>query len=159
MNTKTKINTKNKNNTNTQEHVNTSTKKIGRPSALDNMDLSRIETLAGMGFIDREIGYVLGVSEQTINAWKRHPAFLESLKKGKAKADSNVATTLYQKALSGDVIAMIFWLKNRMPDRWRDRHELAQDVDVKGKVLFRMPRPGQKKDLPETAPEIEKDAD
>ena len=33
---------------------------------------------------------------------------------------------LLAKALSGDTTAQIFWLKNRRPDKWRDK------VEVKG---------------------------
>ena len=86
------------------------------------------------------------VSEQTINAWKgAHPEFLESLKTGKAQADAEVADKLFRRATGyeheavkifndggkalvvpyterypPDPTSMIFWLKNRRPDLWRD---------------------------------------
>ena len=34
-----------------------------------------------------------------------------------------------QKALSGDVTAQIYWLKNRRPDKWRDKP--AENRDIK----------------------------
>ena len=33
---------------------------------------------------------------------------------------------LLLKALCGDVTAQIFWLKNRRPDKWRDKPETVQ---------------------------------
>lgn len=50
--------------------------------------------------IDSEMADVIGVSEQTLNSWKeKHPSFLESIKKGKAQADANVAERLYERAM------------------------------------------------------------
>lgn len=53
-----------------------------------------------LGATDKELAQAAGVSEVTINAWKReHPDFLKSLKDGKAVADANVAKSLYRRAL------------------------------------------------------------
>ena len=41
--------------------------------------------------------------------------------------DFAVENALLKKALSGDVTAMIFWLKNRRRDRWRDRYDMRTD--------------------------------
>ena len=38
-----------------------------------------------------------------------------------------VAKKLYTEALAGNVTAMIFWLKNRQPSKWRDKPELFDD--------------------------------
>lgn len=89
-----------------------------------------------------------GVSEQTLNGWKkRHSEFMESLKEGKERADAEVADKLFKRATgyshvdtkfatfegkitdakeyvkhhAPDTIACIFWLKNRRPDLWRDK--------------------------------------
>ena len=35
---------------------------------------------------------------------------------------------LYREHVPPDVTACIFWLKNRRPDLWRDRHDLAATV-------------------------------
>ena len=37
--------------------------------------------------------------------------------------DIAVENALLKKALGGDVGAICFWLKNRKPDKWRDRQE------------------------------------
>ncbi len=48
---------------------------------------------------DKQMADFFEVSEATINTWKKeYPTFLESLKKGKIKADAEVAKSLYQRA-------------------------------------------------------------
>lgn len=123
---------------------------MGRPSNYRDEYAGQAEKLCKLGATDRELGDFFGVSEQTINAWKKaHPAFLEALKRGKECADAEVAEKLFRRATgyshpavkifanpsSGDVLreeytehyppdttAAIFWLKNRRPDLWRDKH-------------------------------------
>lgn len=104
-----------------------------------------------LGATDDDMANFFGVSKQTLNKWKKdYPEFLDSLKKGKAIADSNVASKLYNRAIGydfeethtvrknglvvgekhikkhqpADTTAAIFWLKNRQPQLWRDRKEL-----------------------------------
>ena len=49
---------------------------------------------------DTQIEKMFEISEANYNKWKKeHPEFLESLKKGKEDADSNVASMLYKKAV------------------------------------------------------------
>lgn len=125
----------------------------GRPSKKDTMDFKMIEELAGLGLTDDQMGLVLGVSKVTINAWKKDPKFLNALKAGKTKADNQVVKSLYERAKGyshtetvcfqylGNIItkeitkhyppdptSMIFWLKNRDKENWRDRVELEHGV-------------------------------
>lgn len=62
------------------------------------------------------------ISERTL---EQH--FGQELIEGAVRANSNVAQSLYNKAIGGDTIAMIFWLKCRW--RWK---EAAQAVEVTG---------------------------
>jgi hypothetical protein len=91
------------------------------------------------------------VSLDTIQVWiNQYPEFSEALKEGKAPADAKVEKSLYQRAIgykytekkviqlpdgtirkevtekevAPDVTAQIFWLKNRLPDEWRDKSNL-----------------------------------
>jgi hypothetical protein len=77
-----------------------------------------------MGGTNEQIAAALGISTGTLhNVRKRDPAIDEAITRGKDKADLQVVAALYKKALAGDTTAMIFWLKNRRPVEWRDRHE------------------------------------
>lgn len=122
---------------------------MGRPSKFDPVKCSQAEKLCKLGAKDKELADFFEVSEQTLNTWKKeYPDFLESLKKGKEIADSEVGERLFQRATgyshpdvhisnyqgeitktsitkhyAPDTTACIFWLKNRRPDLWRDRLE------------------------------------
>ena len=104
---------------------------------------------------DADLADFFGVSINTIgNRKAAHEAFLGALKVGKDEADARVERSLYQRAIGyeadavkifmpanakkpvyapyrekvhPDTTAMIFWLKNRRPDLWRDKtdHELT----------------------------------
>lgn len=117
------------------------TKKLLKPARL----------AAEGGATDREIAEDFGISERTLNRWKsRHPDFAKALKLGKHAADARVEKSLYERALGysydqeraflplgrrepvivtvrqhvpGDVKAAMYWLKNRRPDKWRDKQE------------------------------------
>lgn len=136
-------------------------KKLGRPTVY-KPEYDRIaHGMALLGATDAEMADAFGVSEQTVNAWKKaHPTFLESLKSGKVSADANVASRLYQRALGyehddtdirvcdgaiamtpirkyypPDTTAAIFWLKNRQPSKWRDKTEIAADAESVANTL------------------------
>lgn len=126
--------------------------KVGRPTKFTPEILAQAEKLAKLGLTDVEMADVFGVTERTFNTWKSaHPEFLQSLKNGKALADANVAESLYHRALGyshpavkimtlggaieqvpytehypPDTAAAIFWLKNRQPKKWRDKHDAAE---------------------------------
>lgn len=130
--------------------------KSGRPSKFDTVNLDNVRLLAERGFTDKEMSNVFGITEQTWNNWKSaHPHFFESLKEWKRSADANVERALFERATgyshpedkifndSGkamrvetvkhyppDTTAGIFWLKNRQPDKWRDKVDIESEQDV-----------------------------
>jgi len=110
------------------------TAKIGRPFKMNQVNLDQVEVIASLGLIDEEIAIVLGISRRTLNYWKKKPDFLHSLKRGKLKADFQVTKSLYEKAKAGDVGAIIFWLKNRRPDLWRDRQHIDGNLNIRAKM-------------------------
>lgn len=132
--------------------VNKPKNKGGRPreDVTKKVDLAQVERIAALGLTDEEIGHVLDLSERTINRWKKDARFLSALKKGKIKADAKVIESLYKRAngyehkatkffmheglilthdyteyYPPDATSLIFWLKNRQPDRFHDRHEIT----------------------------------
>ena len=124
----------------------------GRPTKYDPKNTPKLAyAMALAGRTDAQIADFLEVSESTVNNWKiEHPEFLESLKAGKAEPDDQVEACLFARATGydhsavkifmpanadapvyadyvehypPDVAACFIWLKNRRPDRWRDRVE------------------------------------
>lgn len=123
----------------------------GRPSSYKTEFSKQAEKFCKLGATDLELADFFGVTINTIGNWKsQFPEFLGALKLGKDAADDRVESSLYQKAIGytfesekvfqfqGDIVraatrehvppdttAMIFWLKNRRKDTWRDRQELS----------------------------------
>ena len=68
------------------------------------------------GLTDVEISDKVGISRSTLAEWKKkYPEIEKALSQGKEVADYAVESSLYKRALAGDVTACIFWLKNRKP--------------------------------------------
>ena len=131
--------------------------KLARKSKYDPDITPEIaEQYARDGLINEEIAAKLGISTTTFYNWqKKYVEFAEALKKGKQVVDAKVEKALLKRALgyefeevkvtvneSGqkkvektkkqikpDTTAQIFWLKNRLPDKWRDKHEIDQNIN------------------------------
>lgn len=120
---------------------------VGRPTKFRPEMVSQVEKLCRMGATNDDLADFFDVAVSTIHEWRaEHPEFSDALKNGKILADAEVADRLYQRALGyshpaekvfcsegtivradiverypPDTTAAIFWLKNRQPDKWRDR--------------------------------------
>ena len=119
---------------------------------LEPEGLLKIEGWARDGLTDEQIANNIGISVSCLNNWKnKYVEILESLKKGKEVVDRQVENALLKRALgyeytettreyipeldemkttkkvtkqvAPDTTAQIFWLKNRKPDKWRDKQE------------------------------------
>jgi hypothetical protein len=84
----------------------------------------QVEALSGYGLPLDQIAVLVrkGISVDTLTAH-----FAEELVSGKAKANSQVGRTLFQKATGGDTTAMIWWSKTQM--KWSE----TQKVEHTGK--------------------------
>jgi hypothetical protein len=103
-----------------------------------------------------------------LHKWNlKHHEFGEARKTGKAPANERVIASLYQRALGynqnskhypADVTACIFWLKNRLPAEWRDRHEehhtIVQDNRTAAEIFADLQR-----DMPEMGLDLVPSAD
>ena len=86
-----------------------------------------IEGWAKDGLTQQQIANNLGIGLSTLKKYKnKSVAIRTALKKGKEVSDYEVENALYQAAINGSVSAMIFWLKNRRPDKWKDKKEPAE---------------------------------
>lgn len=132
----------------------------GRPSKYNPEFHPKLaEAWAKSGLTDEQIAGKLEISVKTVDLWKtKHPEFLGALKKGKEDPDEKVEKSLYERAigysqpavkifmpagasepiyaeyierLPPDPTSMIYWLKNRRPDKWRERKDEApRDKDI-----------------------------
>ena len=114
--------------------------------------LTLIHGWARDGLTDEQIAANIGVARSTLAVWKgKYKRLSDALKKGKDIADRRVENALYKRAVGyryteittgidketgqtvviktvekealPDVTACIYWLKNRKPDKWRDKRE------------------------------------
>lgn len=93
----------------------------GRPAFEPTADeRKQVETLSGYGLPIDQIAVLVrdGISVDTLRAH-----FESELKSGKAKANGQIAQTLFQKAKAGSETALIWWTKSQM--RWSERHEIT----------------------------------
>lgn len=129
----------------------------GRPTKLTKKIKPIIELCARRGFTDKEIAQVVGITDRTLDNWKKkHAEFFRALKDWKQTADEKVERALFERATgykcpdtkaqwvsdeSGgrfeyaemekhyppDTPAATLWLKNRKPDEWRDTQHVQVD--------------------------------
>lgn len=95
--------------------------------------LTLITGWARDGLTEKQISHNMGIGVSTLAEWKnRFPELLEALKNGKEVADYQVENALFEAAIGGNITAMIFWLKNRRPDKWRDKPEPERSGEEDG---------------------------
>jgi hypothetical protein len=95
----------------------------GRPKfEITQEIIEQVEKLAAQGLSQEQIGSVIGCSPDTIcRKKKENKNFAAAIKRGQHKGVANVTNALYEKAIKGDNIAMIFYLKNRDRENWKDK--------------------------------------
>ena len=118
----------------------------GRPTDYKEEYNELVYKFCLLGATDIQLSEFLGICESTLNNWKNdYPEFLASIKKGKDIADAEVGAALFHRATGyshpedkifndggeplvvptikhypPDPTSIIFWLKNRQKDKWRD---------------------------------------
>lgn len=126
----------------------------GRNSAYQPQYADQARKLCLLGATDKELADFFGVTERTINNWKKeHAAFFQSIVDGKVKADAEVADSLYKRAtgefvqveklvktpdgfeakkvkiyIPGDPNAAYKWLLNRRRQDWTERASVEHTV-------------------------------
>lgn len=95
----------------------------GRPSDYDPSYCDEAITFLADGFSLAALAGKLGVARSTIYKWvEEHPEFSDAVKTGQAKAVLWWETANRNLALTGEgnATSIIFGLKNRASDEWRD---------------------------------------
>ena len=87
-----------------------------------------VEGWARDGLTNEQIAENLNIGKTTFyKLLKEYPELSEHLKKGKEVVDYEVEKALLKNALSGNITAQIFWLKNRKPKQWKDKVEVEDE--------------------------------
>ena len=96
---------------------------------LEQDKLILLQGWAQDGLTDEQIAHNIGITTTTLYDWKnKFPDFAKTLKKGKEVVDYAVQGALLKKALSGDTMAIMYWLNNRQPDKWRRRTDVNMNI-------------------------------
>ena len=82
-----------------------------------------VESLTSFGVPNKDIAKYIGVGEQTLTKY-----YGDILNKAGVQKNLEVANTLYQKALTGDNQAMIFWLKTRAG--WQEKTQIEVTTSI-----------------------------
>lgn len=73
------------------------------------------------GLTDEQIADNIGIAHRTFERWKAdHSQIRQAIKGGKEVANFVIENELYKKAKSGNVTAMIFYLKNNYREKYTD---------------------------------------
>jgi hypothetical protein len=131
--------------------------------------LLKIKAYARDGLTDVQIAHNMGIAECTLYEYKkRFPKINEAIKRGKEVVDIEVENALFKSATGydyeettelvkdvdgkktkevtrtkkhaqGNTTAQIFWLKNRLPQKWRDVNKGEMKVTHQGEVEVKNP--------------------
>ena len=147
--------------------------------------LTLIEGWARDGLIDEQIAANIGVTTTTLYDWKKKYAdFSDALKKGKETSDYEVENALFKSAtgyeyeerkevqevvdgvmrkrveitrkqVPPNATSAIFWLKNREPDKWRNKqgievNKLQAEIKKLEAETARIESQTEKEEVPET---------
>jgi hypothetical protein len=125
----------------------------GRPTKLTPEIIEQAKNYYSLGATDKEVVQFLNICESTLYNWKNSsPEFLECIKTAQEVCIDRVSRTLYTKAcgysvkeskvfreqgetvivdvdkhFQPDTTSMIFYLKNKDPDNWKD---VKERVDI-----------------------------
>jgi hypothetical protein len=72
-----------------------------------------VESTSGLGLPHEQIAILVGIDDKTLRKYYR-----AELDMGKAKANGQIAKTLFSKAVGGDTTSLIWWTKTQM--RWSE---------------------------------------
>ena len=116
-------------------------KNVTQPSIIDWGTVEKLQLLeewSTQGLYIKDIAAKMGGCVSTVYDWmNKNPEIAAAIKKGRDKSIDMVENALFKSAISGNVTAMIFYLKNRAPERYKDRVDKnisTDNMDIKLKI-------------------------
>ena len=104
-----------------------------------------IQGWARDGLTDEQIAHNMKITRSTLSEWKKkYSDISDTLKKGKDVADYYMENALYKAGIGGNVVAQIYWLKNRRPDKWREKPVEKIDLEDIPIIIDNIPPPENK---------------
>lgn len=131
---------------------------------LTERGLQQITAWAREGLYDYQVAKKMGIGRSTFSEWLlEYTELVEALEEGRDYADRQIENALYKSAMGYEYVeetevnvgkgkmeidkrviktqapsvnAQIFWLKNRQPDRWRDKQEIDNKHSGTINVVF-----------------------
>jgi hypothetical protein len=105
-------------------------KKITKPCHQpDAKSRNIVAHASGIGLPHEQIAILVGIDDTTLRKYYR-----KELDEGKAKAHQGIATTLYDKAMSGDTSAMIWWSKTQL--KWSETVKTELEANINGNLTL-----------------------
>ena len=93
---------------------------MNREHIITDESRKMVESTSGLGLPHEQIAILVGIDDKTL---RKH--YRAELDMGKAKANGQIAKTLFSKAVGGDTTSLIWWTKSQM--RWSEtvRNEMT----------------------------------
>lgn len=117
--------------------------------------LDKIEHYAATGLTQEQIAHNLGVRPETISRHKAtNEQVAQAIKRGLDQGIAKVTNALFNNATENNNLgAQCFYLKNRQPNHWADRHDLklGGSVGVFEVIDYTGDDPDDDEDEPEAA--------
>ena len=108
-------------------------------ASLKAIDVDQLEDLAAQGLSLEMIGIQLGITRQTLSIrLKNNLTLLTAYKRGQQRDIQDVVNALKYNAIEkNNVIAQIFFLKNKDADHWQDKQDIKHSGNLTINTGFR----------------------
>jgi len=115
----------------------------GRPTKYTDKYCDDVISLGKQGLSLEQMAFELDIAVSNFYIWQeKHPEFQEAVKKGRAFAQGYWENELSRAALgrnpegiTPNPTLMIFQMKNRFPDKWREKQTTEHEVSGAKKVV------------------------
>jgi len=115
----------------------------GRPTKYNEELCDEVISLGKQGFSITQIAYELDIHKDTLYEWKKkHPEFSDAIKKARDYAQGfwehqlrTAALGMNPEGVTPNPTLMIFQMKNRFPDEWREKQTTEHEVSGAKKVV------------------------